>query len=119
MRSWKFESFSLSRDKVDLGLSTPLSEVVDEEKIVKPLSLRTRRPGDVFYPLGSSGPKKLKEFFIDQKIPRRIRDHIPLLVDGKDRIIWIVGFRISESFKVDENTKQCLVLRIVQSCQAR
>lgn len=119
VRSWKFESFSLSRDKVDLGLSTPLSEVVDEEKIVKPLSLRTRRPGDVFYPLGSSGPKKLKEFFIDQKIPRRIRDHIPLLVDGKDRIIWIVGFRISESFKVDENTKQCLVLRIVQSCQAR
>jgi len=117
-RDWHLEFQTLAKEKIDLELSTALSEVVDEEKVLKPLKLRTRKPGDIFYPLGALGPKKLKDFFIDLKVPKRLRGQIPLLVDAKDRIVWVVGFRISEVYKVDENTKQCLVLRIVRSCQA-
>lgn len=114
---WRLESKLLPKEKVDLTLSTSLSEAFDYEKIKEPLKIRTRRPGDVFHPLGSAGTKKLKDFLIDLKVPKRFRDKIPLLVDAEDNIVWVVGFRISEAYKVDENTKQCLFLRIVQSCQ--
>lgn len=115
---WKVEINSLTKEKINLGLSTPYSEIIDEDKIKSPLRLRKRKNGDLFYPLGAKGEKKLKDFFIDLKVPKRIRDRIPLLVDAEDRIIWVVGFRISELVKVDENTNRCLQLRIVQSCQA-
>lgn len=117
-KDWYLEYQTLPKEKIDLGMSTPLSEVVDEEKLIKPLKLRTRKPGDIFFPLGALGPKKLKDFFIDLKVPKRLRKQIPLLVDTEDNIVWVVGFRISEAYKVDENTKHCLVLRIVRSCQA-
>ncbi len=115
---WKLEINSLAKDKINLGLSTPYSEIIDEDKVKPPLRLRKRKNGDLFYPLGAKGEKKLKDFFIDLKVPKRIRDRIPILVDAEDRIIWVVGFRISELGKVDENTNRYLQLRIVQSCQA-
>jgi tRNA(Ile)-lysidine synthase len=70
----------------------------------------------VFHPLGAKGAKKLKDFFIDLKIPKRVRDRVPLVVDAKGNIIWVVGFRISDLVKVDENTEKYITLRIVSSC---
>ncbi|MEE8442226.1 MAG: tRNA lysidine(34) synthetase TilS, partial [Dehalococcoidia bacterium] len=58
------------------------------------LSVRTRRPGDRFQPLGMEGTKKLKEFMIDARIPRAWRDGVPLVV-GKRGIAWVVGWRIA------------------------
>lgn len=60
--------------------------------------VRTRQSGDLFCPLGSK-TKKLKDFLIDQKIPRDVRDTIPLVAAGNE-IIWVVGYRISENYKV-------------------
>ncbi|MDD2430260.1 MAG: tRNA lysidine(34) synthetase TilS [Firmicutes bacterium] len=117
-RDWQIKVEFVTEELVDLRKSTPYLETLDEKKLLRPLMLRTRKAGDVFYPLGAKGPKKLKDFFIDLKIPKRIRGRIPLVVDANDQIIWVVGFRISDLVKVDENTEKYLTLRIVQSCHA-
>ena len=57
-------------------------------------TLRTRRPGDRFQPLGMTGSKKLQDFFTDAKVPREQRDHIPLLVCERS-IAWVVGHRVA------------------------
>ena len=64
------------------------------------LTLRTRRAGDRFEPLGMMGDKKLQDFFTDAKVPRSLRDRVPLLVSG-GRIAWVVGYRIAEWAKDD------------------
>ncbi len=68
------------------------------------LVVRNARPGDRFRPLGLGGEKKLKDFFIDQKIPRSLRNRIAILEIG-GRIAWVVGHRVDERFKVSENTR--------------
>jgi tRNA(Ile)-lysidine synthase len=88
-------------------------EVIDFEKLELPIKVRIRKRGDVFVPLGSAGSTKLKKFFIDKKVPEEIRDRIPLLTDGK-RIIWVMGFRISEDVKVSAGTKKFLKLRFAK-----
>ena len=83
------------------------TKYVDFNKIKNTIIVRNRRAGDRFNPLGMSGSKKLKDFFIDEKIPKDTRDHIPLVCDG-DEIIWVVGYRISEKYKIGHDTKVAL-----------
>ena len=66
------------------------------------LTLRTRRAGDRFQPLGMTGDKKLQDFFTDAKVLRALRDRVPLLVSG-GRIAWVVGYRIAEWAKDDSS----------------
>lgn len=80
----------------------------DLDKVSLPLKVRNRRAGDRFCPLGMDGFKKVKDFFIDEKIPRIKRDEIPIIFDNRDRIIWIAGIRIDDRFKVDEKTKKLI-----------
>lgn len=61
--------------------------------------MRTFRPGDRFRPFGMSGTRKVKEFFIDNKVPATLRRRIPLLF-GKGELLWIGGFRISEAARI-------------------
>ena len=82
----------------------------DFEKTGGNIQLRFFQPGDSFVPLGMQGHKKVKSFFIDQKIPRKERPFIPILINGNDDIIWIYGERICESFRVDETTKKVLFI---------
>jgi tRNA(Ile)-lysidine synthase len=82
---------------------------LDADKITYPLLIRNFRPGDRFMPLGMSSEKKLKDFFIDQKIPRELRHTIPIILCGRD-IIWIGACRIDDRYKVTEQTRR--VLRI-------
>jgi tRNA(Ile)-lysidine synthase len=76
-----------------------------------PLLVRSFRPGDSFMPLGMNGRKKLKNFFIDLKIPRSERARIPLLISGGD-ICWVAGWRIDERFKIGDKTKKTLKLKM-------
>lgn len=63
------------------------------------LWLRTYRPGDRFQPLGMEGHKSLREFFVDERIPRSWRRRLPLLVrDGE--ILWVAGFRLSQGARL-------------------
>ncbi|MCX7715720.1 MAG: tRNA lysidine(34) synthetase TilS [Clostridia bacterium] len=61
------------------------------------LLVRNRRNGDIFYPTGMDGRKKLKDFFIDNKIPRCQRDTIPILTNGEN-ILWVMGYRADRRF---------------------
>lgn len=81
----------------------------DFNKIENNLLVRNRRNGDHFLPLGMKGSKKLKDYFIDEKIPREWRDKIPLVCDG-NQIMWVIGHRMSDKYKVDQHTKKVLSL---------
>jgi tRNA(Ile)-lysidine synthase len=85
--------------------------LVDYHALQFPLKMRNFRPGDRFHPLGSQGTQKLKEFFIDHKVPRFERPKIPLLISG-ETIAWVVGHRISERVKVTETTKRVLRIEV-------
>ena len=91
---------------------TDEEEVFDFSRIKKPLVIRLWRAGDKFQPLGVKGKQSLKKFFIDHKIPRAERRRIPLVVSG-GRIIWVVGYRIDERFKVTTQTKKILKITAV------
>lgn len=76
-----------------------------------PLKVRTRRPGDRFVPLGHKSEKKLKDFLSDQKIDRKRRDELPLIL-SKDKIIWLAPLRMSDEFKVTGATKKILKIEV-------
>ncbi len=80
---------------------------VDLDKIKRQLYIRNKRQGDKFYPLGLIGSKTLKKYFIDKKIVKEKRDKIPLLLEGEE-IISILGYGVSEKYKIDKNTKNIL-----------
>ena len=92
--------------------TTPDMTLLDYDLLRFPLKVRNFRPGDRFQPLGVRGTQKLKEFFIDHKIPRFERPNIPLLVSGEG-IVCVVGYRIDERFKITERTQRILKVQIV------
>jgi tRNA(Ile)-lysidine synthase len=71
------------------------------------LSIRTFVNGDKFTPLGMKGTMKLKDFFIASKIPKEERRTIPLLLSDNN-IIWVLGLRINERFKITQDTRKML-----------
>lgn len=85
--------------------------VFDWQALSPPFYVRTRLAGDRFEPIGFSGTKKLKDFFIDAKIPREMRDSIPIVCDSKG-IIWVAGYRQSNRGKVTDRTKIFLQMTI-------
>ena len=86
-------------------------EVIDFEKLDGPLVVRLRKGGDSFVPLGSRGSTKLKKFFIDNKVPKTVRDRVPIVTDGR-RIVWVVGYRIGDDVKITDATKKVLKLKV-------
>lgn len=84
-------------------------KIIDYDKIEKGIQLRCRRPGD-FFVFGREKKKKmLNRYFIDEKVPRVMRDRIPLVADGS-HIVWIVGRRVSDHYKISEKTSHYLKL---------
>lgn len=85
------------------------TKIIDYDKIDNDIQLRYRRQGDYFIFSKDGKSKSLNRYFIDEKIPREVRDKIPLAADGS-RIIWIIGYRLSEMYKVSEETRRYLKL---------
>jgi tRNA(Ile)-lysidine synthase len=77
-----------------------------------PLSVRNRRPGDRFAPVGLGGRKKLQDFFVDRKVARRDRDAVPLVVDAADRIVWVAGYGIDEAFRVTDSAQAVVIFKV-------
>jgi tRNA(Ile)-lysidine synthase len=73
------------------------------------LAIRTRRPGDQFHPQGMSSPLRLANWMTNAKIPRDIRERLPVVVAG-ERIAWVAGFRIGQPFAVTPSTHHVLRL---------
>jgi len=101
--------FADNIDKCETLGYNPLVQYFDYAGLNKGIDIRNRQNGDIFKPYRSNGTRKLKEFFIDIKIPREKRDSIPL-VCADNEVVWIVGYKISDKFKVTENTKSILKL---------
>lgn len=75
-----------------------------------PLDVRSWHHGDRFHPLGAPGSKKLKDWFIDRRIPRRERKQLPVVTTVAGEVIWVPGFPPAERLKINSQTKQALRL---------
>lgn len=103
--------FSLLKNDSNLDLNqNNLIKYFDFDKINDSISLRKRKNGDKIIPLGMKGSKKIKDLFIDMKVPKEERDCIPLLCFDEN-ISWIVGIRVSEEYKITNKTKN--ILRVI------
>ena len=91
----------------DLG---PYTALFDMDRLTGPITVRRRRNGDRFTPLGMSGSKKLQDFLTDAKVPRHLRDSIPVVLSGNE-IIWVVGHRSSDHTKLTPTTHALLRMK--------
>ena len=88
----------------------------DYDKIKKCPVIRTRQTGDYLTIADGRGGtihKSLKSYLVDQKVPQTERDRLPILADG-EHVLWVVGHRISEYYKVTENTKRILKVQLIR-----
>jgi len=91
------------------GLAGRDTEVFDLDVVSLPLLVRTRRPGDRFAPFGGR-TRKLQDILVDDRIPRRERDSLPLLCDQKG-ILWAIGSRRANRASVKENTRRFMIVK--------
>lgn len=87
---------------------------VDADELNFPLVVRKWQKGDYFYPQGMKGRKKLSKFFKDEKLSIPQKENIWLLCSGNE-VVWIVGIRIDERFKVNEATKNILRIELTKN----
>ena len=85
--------------------------IIDAEKVVGKITIRNRKNGDRIIPKGMQGNKKLKDIFIDKKIPVELRDKIPLVCDEQG-IIWIAGIQQSDFYTVNKHSKHIIYLNL-------
>jgi tRNA(Ile)-lysidine synthase len=100
-------SFEILHTLPDSLIVPSNTALLDLEKLVFPLKIRKWRRGDVFIPFGMTGPKKLSDFFIDMKFSKIDKENQWLLCCG-DEIVWVIGQRIDNRFKIDKNSKRIL-----------
>ena len=98
-------------DVVERNENTSTIIYVDKNALKYPLEVRKWKKGDYFYPLGFKGKKKLAKYFKDEKVPVALKDKQWLLCSGKD-IVWIIGKRADERFKVTSDTKTILRIEV-------
>ncbi len=92
---------------------SPLVAQLDYDQLTFPLQMRKWQAGDRFRPLGMNGSKLLSDFFVDQKMTTRQKEECQVLTTAKDEIVWVVGRRIDERFKVTDKTKTILIIRMI------
>ncbi|MCD1261874.1 tRNA lysidine(34) synthetase TilS [Paenibacillus athensensis] len=101
-------AWELTGPEVFSGKPSADEALFDVQLLEGPLVLRSRRDGDRIAPYGLNGSKKVKDMFINAKLPPSTRDRTPLLVDGAGQVLWIAGFRRSRHAAVTEQTVQVL-----------
>lgn len=87
------------------------SVIMDLDKIIFPITVRYREDGDKFMPLGMSSFKKLKDFFIDEKLPKFQRDRVVIFSD-QEKIFWISGYRLDQRVAITDQTKNFVLFSI-------
>lgn len=88
---------------------------IDYDKIIFPLKIRNWNSGDKFYPLGMNNSKKLSDFFIDTKTSLFEKKNIWIIENGNHEIIWIMGLRLDNRYKITKNTSKILILKMDNS----
>lgn len=108
---FEIEEFEYQKDMVFEKNSNIL--YVPKEKLTFPLKIRSWQHGDYFYPLGAKGRQKLSDFFSDHKIDRFTKQQIRLLC-ADNQIIWIIGWRSDERYKVWKDGSKCYKISLTR-----
>jgi tRNA(Ile)-lysidine synthase len=85
----------------------------DYDKIKANLVLRTRRPGDIIHIDSEGHSKKIKKFFIDEKIPLSLRNQLPLLASG-NHILWVPGYRVNPIYEATEDSSEIIRVELTK-----
>lgn len=108
-----FIQFTVMENDKNLNLKeNKFIKYFEFDKIEDEIILRTREDGDRMIPLGMKGSKKVKDIFIDMKIPKDLRDLIPILCFD-NKIAWVIGVRTSEEYRISNNSKN--ILKVIVS----
>ncbi|MBP7368701.1 MAG: tRNA lysidine(34) synthetase TilS [Paludibacteraceae bacterium] len=106
---------SITRKKKDQDFhvsKNPQTIQIDASLVQFPLTLRRWENGDVFFPFGMNRQKKLSDFFIDQKLNLKQKAETWLLLSG-NQIVWVVGLRLDNRFKITESTKEVIEFKLL------
>ncbi|MCX7912494.1 MAG: tRNA lysidine(34) synthetase TilS, partial [Dehalococcoidales bacterium] len=105
---WEITAEVMPRGRVDdVFTADGLTALLDADRLSCPLTVRPRRPGDRFQPLGTEGSKKVSRFMADAHVPRHLRGVVPLLA-APQGIVWVVGYRIDGRFRLTDGTLKVL-----------
>jgi tRNA(Ile)-lysidine synthase len=103
----------IERDEVpEPHTAGPLTAFLDAAAVEFPITVRNRRPGDRYAPLGVGGTQKLKKFFIDHKVRHEQRRRCPLLISRGD-ILWVAGYRIAHHVRLSRRTRKVLKAELI------
>ena len=108
-------NIEIKRFHFDTNFKIPSSRMIaclDMDKLSFPLKLRKWKKGDYFFPLGMKTRKKISDFFIDNKFSIIDKENTWLLCSGR-RITWVVGYRIDDRFKVTQDTRNIIQLKVI------
>lgn len=109
----------LPADEVPSAEGTPGAVRFDAAALYYPLQVRSRRDGDRMRVDGLNGSKKVKDIFIDDKVPSAIRDRTPVLADAAGQLLWVAGIRRSGHARVTQDTSQVLCLAFRQQADGQ
>lgn len=90
---------------------SPQVAQLDYDKLTLPLHIRKWQAGDRFHPIGMKGSRLVSDFLKDLKLTTRQKENVQVLLNADNVILWVVGYRIDDHYKVTENTKTILVVR--------
>ena len=102
----------IAKDESFVLDNNPNLAQLDYDKLIFPLQLRKWQAGDRFHPLGMKGSKLLSDFFVDQKMTTRQKEVCWVLTTADNQIVWVVGRRIDDHFKVTDDTKTILRIQL-------
>ena len=107
----KLELRLFMRDQGQIIPQNLYTKWFDYDKIKKSLQVRSRKQGDYLIVDEKGSRKSLKQYMIDEKIPREERNQLLILSD-EDHVVWIPGYRISQYYKIEDQTKKILEVKL-------
>ena len=106
-----FETVTLTPITNDYKISTTKNTAcLDEDEIKYPLIIRNWKEGDFFYPFGMNNKKKISDFLIDNHISRFDKEKL-LILESAGKIVWVIGYRIDNRFRVKPTTRKVLIIK--------
>ena len=106
--------FAIEEIATDYLTTTRSTIIVDADCLAQPLTLRPWRAGDRFCPFGMKGMRLVSDFLKDQKLNMLEKRHVYLLLDAEGRIVWVIGLRADNRFRVTPATRRSLRLGIIE-----